>query len=361
MGYCRSVPDAPSENDLVTEQPRCADVFRSLGRTDTEDLRVREGYQLGRVSIVHGANAEVISCSGDGVESTSLCTYSTSLNERLVAGDWVELRADHVDRVLARRSALRRPDPNGRDVQILASNLDLVLLVVPIDRGLNVRMLERFAVMAFDSGAQPFVVLTKSDQSDNAPEIALETTLVVPNVEILTTSSRSGEGIERLRAELHEGVTAVMLGPSGAGKTSLLNALEGSDVLTRTVSRGGEGRHATSTRRLYRLSSGGVLLDIPGIRLVDLLVGQEGMDETFADVTAIAARCRFRDCRHDGDAGCAVEAAVKTGELNSERYENWKIVNSELEHQDRRRAITRDTSRPKTTRRDAKPRRPPSD
>ncbi len=340
---------------------KCDDVFRSLGHTENERFTVREGLQLGRVSIVHGANAEVISCSGDGVESTSLCTLSLSLNERPVAGDWVEIRENHVDRVLARRSALRRPDPNGRDVQVLASNLDLVLLVVPIDRGLNVRMLERFAVMAYDSGARPFVVLTKSDQSNNAREIELETTLVVPGVEILTTSSMSGEGIERLRSELHEGITAVMLGPSGAGKTSLLNALEGSDELTRTVSRGGEGRHATSTRRLYRLSSGGVLLDIPGIRLVDLLVGQDGMDETFTDITALAAQCRFRDCRHDGDAGCAVEAAVKAGALAPERYENWKIVSAELEHQDRRRAITRGAVRPKKTRRDAKPPRATSD
>jgi ribosome biogenesis GTPase len=340
---------------------KCDDVFRSLGHTENEGFTIREGLQLGRVSIVHGANAEVISCSGDGVESTALCTFSPSLNERLVAGDWVEIQGAHIEQVLTRRSALRRPDPNGRDVQVLASNLDLVLLVVPIDRGLNVRMLERFAVMAYDSGARPFVVLTKSDQSDNALGIALETTLVVPGVEILTTSSRSGEGIERLRDELHEGVTAVMLGPSGAGKTSLLNALEGSDELTRTVSKGGEGRHATSTRRLYRLSSGGVLLDIPGIRLVDLLVGQDGVDETFADVTTLAAQCRFSDCRHDGDLGCAVEAAVQSGELTQERYDNWRLVSAELEHQDRRRAIAKETLRPKRTRRDEIPPRAPFD
>jgi ribosome biogenesis GTPase len=332
--------------DDVSNPPACDEVYRSLGRTETETLDISPGSTLGRVSIMHGANAEVIACEGDGNESMSLCTLSPSLNERLVAGDWVELRGTRVERVLARRSALRRPDPNGRDVQVLASNLDLVLLVIAIDRGLNVRMLERFAVMAYDSGARPFVVLTKSDQSDNADEIALETTLVVPGVEILTTSSRSGEGIERLRAQLHEGVTAVMLGPSGAGKTSLLNALEGSDALTRTVSSSGEGRHATSTRRLYRLSSGGVLLDIPGIRLVDLLVGQDGVDETFADVTQLATQCRFRDCRHDGDAGCAVEAAVHAGELSTDRFRNWTLAHAELEHQDRRRELTKSTVRP---------------
>ena len=327
------------QGDHGVEPSACDQVYQSLGRTKNEFLLVEGGQNLGRVSIVHGANAEVIWCSGDGVETASLCTFGATLNERPVAGDWVALTGTHIVRVLPRRSALRRPDPNGRDVQVLASNLDLVLLVVAIDRGLNVRMLERFAVMAYDSGARPFVILTKSDQSQNADEVVLETTLVVPGVEILTTSSLSGEGIERLRGQLHEGVTAVMLGPSGAGKTSLLNALEGSDELTRTVSRSGEGRHATTTRRLYRLSSGGVLIDIPGIRLVDLLVGQEGIDETFADISALAEQCRFRDCRHDGDLGCAVEAAVVGGDLSSERYENWKLVSAELTHQQNRRDL----------------------
>jgi ribosome biogenesis GTPase len=322
----------------------CDEVLQSLGRTVGESLEVEAGHHLGRVSIVHGANAEVIWCASDGGEVTSLWTFRTSINERVVAGDWVELDNEQILRVLPRRSALRRPDPNGREVQVLASNLDLVLLVVAIDRELNIRMLERFAIMAYDSGARPFVILTKSDQNENLDQVVQETTLAVPGVEILTTSSLNGEGIERLREQLHEGVTAVMLGPSGAGKTSLLNALEGSEELNRTVSRGGEGRHATTTRRLYRLSSGGVLLDIPGIRLVDLLVGQDGLDETFPDIVALGEQCRFRDCQHDGDLGCAVQAAVASGELTLERYENWKLVHDELEHQEFRRRITRSPS-----------------
>jgi ribosome biogenesis GTPase len=335
------VSTARRTNDHGPLERGCAGVFRSLGQTEGEEFRVESTHDLGRVSIVHGANAEVISCGVDGLATNLLCTFNATLNERLVAGDWVELESTNIVKVLDRRSALRRPDPNGRDVQVLASNLDLVLLVVAVDRGLNVRMLERFAVMAYDSGARPFVILTKSDQSENIDEMVLATTLAVPGVEILTTSSLNGEGIEHLREQLHEGVTAVMLGPSGAGKTSLLNALEGSDELTRPVSRGGEGRHATTTRRLYRLASGGVLLDIPGIRLVDLLVGQEGLDETFPDVLLLSSRCRFRDCQHDGDLGCAVQAAVDTGELSRERYENWKLAHDELDHQEHRRKLGR--------------------
>jgi ribosome biogenesis GTPase len=248
------------------DSSRREQVLRTLGKTDRDQLDVAVGLHVGRVSIVHGAHAEVIWCDDRGQEVVATCQYATNLNLRPVAGDWVSLRDSYIVAVLERRNALRRPDPNLRDVQILAANLDLVLLVVPIDRGLNVRMLERFAVMAFDSGARPIVVLTKADETDDASALVLETELAVPGVDIVTTSSRSGEGIDHLRQLLHEGVTAVMLGASGAGKTSLLNALEGRDETTLSVSPTGEGRHATTTRKLYQLSSGGVLLDIPGIR-----------------------------------------------------------------------------------------------
>jgi ribosome biogenesis GTPase len=309
-----------------------------LGVTPLDDLTLEEDLSLGRVSIVHGATAEVIWCEDNGDEVTSTCHLSPALDPRCVAGDWVGLKNDQVVVVLPRRSALRRPDPNGRDIQVLAANLDFVLMVVPIDRGLNVRMLERFSIMAWESGAQPFVVLTKSDEASDIESLLIETRLAVPGVEILTTSSQNGEGIEHLRELLHEGVTAVMLGASGAGKTSLLNALEGSEETTRTLNRSGEGRHATTTRKLYRLSSGGVLLDIPGIRLLDLMVGQEGIEETFSDISEIALGCRFRDCQHHGDLGCAVEAAVASGELSPRRLENWRLIQAELTHQEHRRS-----------------------
>jgi ribosome biogenesis GTPase len=312
-------------------------VLRTLGKTDLDHLDVADGLHVGRVSIVHGAHAEVIWCRSDGQEEISTCQYATNLNLRPVAGDWVSLRDKYIVAVLERRNALRRPDPNLRDVQILAANLDLVLLVVPIDRGLNVRMLERFAVMAFDSGAVPIVVLTKADETDDARALEIQTELTVPGVDIVITSSRSGEGIERLRELLHEGVTAVMLGASGAGKTSLLNALEGRDETTLSVSSSGEGRHATTTRKLYQLSSGGVLLDIPGIRLVDLNSGQDGVDETFSDIAEIAVRCRFRDCSHNGDEGCAVVAAVDSGDLPASRLENWRLIQSGIAQQAQRR------------------------
>jgi ribosome biogenesis GTPase len=311
-------------------------ILLTLGWTTDDQLELAGSALPGRVSIVHGANAEVIWCDDTGVESIALCSFATGLDPRPVAGDWVAVQSQHIVSVAARRTALRRPGANAGDVQVLAANVDVVLLVLPIDRKINLRMLERLSIMAWDSGAPPVVVLTKADDAVDEMSAVSETELAVPGVAVFTTSSLSGRGIDELRALLHEGVTAVMLGASGAGKTSLLNALEGTIEFTRSVNRSGQGRHATTTRKLYRLSSGGVLLDIPGIRLLDLMVGQEGLNETFADIASLAERCRFRDCQHSGDEGCAVEPAVAAGELTSRRLESWRAAQFEISNQERR-------------------------
>jgi ribosome biogenesis GTPase len=311
-----------------------AGVLRTLGLDESADVAFADDSSPGRVSIVHGTTADVIWADESGREMTSTSQFATNLNLSPVAGDWVSVRDGYVVGVSPRTTELRRPGSTPGDVQVLAANIDVVLVVLPIDRELNVLMLERLAVMAFDSGAVPIVVLTKSDGSDVVESTVREAQETVPGVEVMTTSSASGHGIEELRGILHDGVTAVMLGASGAGKTSLLNALEGTSELTIEVSRSGEGRHATTTRRLYRLSSGGVLLDIPGIRLLDLTIGQQGLDDAFADVTALSLECRFTDCAHSGDEGCAVEAAVGSGELSARRLESWRTIRDEMVQQE---------------------------
>ncbi len=317
----------------------------SLGATDPALLEFAPDANPGRVSIVHGVTAEVISVNAAGQETTGVCQYATVLDPSPVVGDWVSVRDGYIVAVTPRTTALRRPSANQRSVQVMAANLDIVLVVVPIDRELNTLMLERLTVMAFDSGARPIVVLTKSDGSEIVAAVVAAAIAAVPNVEIVTTSSTSGHGIEQLRSLLQPGVTAVMLGASGAGKTSLLNALEQRDEVTRAVSRSGEGRHATTTRRLYRLSSGGVLLDIPGIRLLDLMVAQEGVDDAFADIAALANDCRFVDCRHSGDGGCAVEQAVVDGDLPRRRLESWRAIQGGLANHERLRDRERASKR----------------
>ena len=311
-------------------------ILASLGATEQVTTTFEPGTNPGRVSIVHGGTADVV-IDDHGVERSAICQFATALNLSPVAGDWVSTRDDYIVAVTPRRTALTRPATTGRDAQVLAANLDLVLVVMPIDRELNTVMLERLAVMAYDSGARPLVVLTKSDGVEFVAALVAAAEEAVPGVSVMTTSSLSGHGIDELSGLLCAGVTAVMLGASGAGKTSLLTALEGTNEETRSLGRSGEGRHATTTRRLYRLRSGGVLLDIPGIRLLDLMIGQEGLDEAFADVVAIGEDCRFADCAHDGDDGCAVEAAVAAGSLNARRLASWRSIQSEMLERERRR------------------------
>jgi len=164
----------------------------------------------------------------------------------------------------------------------------------------------------------------------------LEVQALAPGAEVATTSSVDGRGLAQVRSRLGRGVTATRLGASGVGKTSLLNALEGHEERTREVGRGGAGRHATTTRRLYRLSSGGVLLDLPGIRSLDLLATDDAINETFADIAELAEDCRFRDCQHDGEPACAVASAIAAGGLDERRLDSWRAIRREMAYQERR-------------------------
>jgi len=275
---------------------------------------------------MHGASANVIWQEPDGTEGSGLCSLARGLSMTPVAGDWVAVEERRIIEVRARRSELRRPHPYGRAPQIMAANVDVVMIVIAVNLDLNERLLERLAMMALESGATPMIVVTKLDDSEDAEDFGRRVHLHVPDVRVILTSALTGDGIDEVRAVLPAGVTAVMLGASGVGKTSLLNALEGTDELTRSVSRGGEGRHATTTRKLYRLTSGGVMLDIPGIRLPEIVADRHSLDQVFDDIDELALRCRFRNCHHESDDGCAVRAAVETGALAASRLALWRTV-----------------------------------
>jgi ribosome biogenesis GTPase len=260
-----------------------------------------------------------------------------------VVGDWVAVDARPaegsatVHAVLPRRTQLRRraPADHAAPFQVLAANVDVVLVATSLNRELNPRRLERYLATAWESGARPLVVLTKVDLAHDPVEVAVaeaqleEVTVGVP---VVATSAVSGQGLDAVRAFLGAGRTVCLVGSSGVGKSTLANALLGeARLLTREI-RGDDarGRHTTAGRQLVALPDGqGLLLDTPGLRELGLWDDGPGLDLAFADVTRAAEACRFTDCGHVGEPGCAVRAALDDGSLGADRFEGWRKLTRE--------------------------------
>ncbi|MBP1626174.1 MAG: rsgA2 [Holophagaceae bacterium] len=220
----------------------------------------------------------------------------------------------------------------GRRPQCLAANLDVVFLVMGLDRNFNPARMERLLALAWGSGAQPVVVLTKRDINAQWEAFVARIEGIAPSVPVLAICTWRGEGLIDLRGHLSEGRTGVLVGSSGAGKSTLLNALMGSDVRrTQEVrSTDGRGRHTTSLRELFLLPDGGCLIDTPGIREVGLSAEGSDLDTAFSDIAALAEGCRFRDCTHDAEPGCAVQAALSEGSIDPNRYGHYLRLRREV-------------------------------
>ncbi len=252
--------------------------------------------------------------------------------EPVTVGDWLVVDGEQVVALLDRASLLRRRAAGGDDNQLLAANLDLVLLVCGLDRPVTAGRIQRGEALAWDAGAHPILVLTKADA---VPGVALDATLadvaeVHPGLERFVTSSADGLGIEELRRRMVD-ATSVLLGESGAGKSRLVNAILGTDaaVVGAVRSSDAKGRHTTTNRQLHVLPGGGVVIDSPGIREVGLAGDEESVDALFADLDELGEECRFSDCRHLGEPGCAIGLAIEAGEISQDRLDAYLALREE--------------------------------
>lgn len=259
-------------------------------------------------------------------------------SERAATGDWVLVERNAVVAVLARRSAFIRGDTLdgvARRPQVVAANADTVLVVQAIPGGPNPRRLERELVLAYQSGAEPVVVCSKADLVDAdavAPFVAVARA-AAPGVRVVVTSARTGLGLDEVADLARPARTLACVGASGVGKSTLVNALVGRELLETAEVRATDhrGRHTTTRRELVLLPGGGACIDTPGLRAVALWDADDGLERVFADVSALAPGCRFSDCAHGSEPGCAVRAAVAAGAVDAERVDHLRRLTAELD------------------------------
>jgi ribosome biogenesis GTPase len=255
-------------------------------------------------------------------------------------GDWVsvEFRAEKqnalIRRVLTRRSRFVRKVA-GKQIaeQVIVANIDVALIVAALDGDFNVRRVERYLAQCWESGARPAIVLNKADACAESAELAAEIEGIAMGAPVFLVSAKTGEGLEALEGSFKRGQTIVLLGSSGVGKSTLVNRLLQEDRQTTHAVRESDsrGRHTTTSRELFVMPGGAMIIDTPGLRELQLWNAVEGLTQTFADVDELAAQCRFTDCQHQKEPGCAVQAALASGILDVDRLESWRKLQREQE------------------------------
>ncbi|MDW7668103.1 MAG: ribosome small subunit-dependent GTPase A [Bacillota bacterium] len=301
------------------------DEIKYLGRI------VTEGDKIYKIATVNGIlNGEV---------SGKLEYNAVNREDFPAVGDWVILDRNEKDtgnavikRVLPRKTKVSRKVAGRKsDEQIIASNMDYIFICMALNSDFNQRRLERYLTIVWDSGAEPVVLLTKADLCDNVDEKVLEAEEVAIGVDIYVSSSITGEGINELKKYINEGTTCAFVGSSGVGKSSLINYLKGEEFMkVKDIRNDDKGRHTTTHRELVQIPGGGIIIDTPGMREIQIMDVDDSLDRTFSDVEELTKMCRFTDCQHDTEPGCAVKKALKSGELDESRWDNYLKMKKEV-------------------------------
>jgi len=288
--------------------------------------------QRGRYDIVTAAGERSATLAGKFAHDAADGGYP-------VTGDWVgvsapESEGDAIIRAVLPRATTftrREAGPGAPRGQVVAANVDVALLVASLNADLSLRRIERYLASAWESGAQPVVVLTKADMCEEVEERVAEVEAIAFGVPVHAISALTGQGLDAVRAHLAPGRTAVLLGSSGVGKSTLVNALAGKEIMTvRAIRDDDTGKHTTTHRELILLPDGALILDTPGMRELGLWDASAGVASTFSDLEALFAQCRFDDCRHKSEPGCAVRAALEEGTLEASRWDSWCKLQKEL-------------------------------
>jgi ribosome biogenesis GTPase / thiamine phosphate phosphatase len=320
--------------------------FSNLARLGWNDELARQfeahapGLEPGRVTVQHRGSWEVVTKRDESlVEVSGRLHHEAEPGALPVVGDWVGLRDGLIDAVLPRTSKFSRKTPWTEVAeQVLVANVDVAFLVMGLDeRDYNVRRLERYLTTAWEGGAQPVIILSKADLATDLEAQVAETESIAFGVPVHAVSAETGAGVEELRGHLAGNRTAALLGSSGVGKSSLINRLLGEERFRIAgVRSDGRGRHTTTHRELVAIPGGGVIIDTPGLRELQLWETDEGLDQAFVDVADLVLQCRFSDCEHRTEPGCAIKAALADGSLSIERWESYLKLQRELARLERK-------------------------
>lgn len=294
--------------------------------------------QLARVISQERGQYTVASESAEhqAVLSGKLLYQSDEIAALPAVGDWVQVAGDDdlvvIQQILPRSSCIvRRAAGPVKRAQVIAANVDIVFICMAMNANFNLSRLERYLAVVWESDATPVVVLTKSDLAPDLDGQIDQVQNVAIGVDVVTTSATEHTGIESIRSYVTDGVTIAFIGSSGVGKSTLVNTLAGSEILaTSHVRNDDQGRHTTTHREAIRLPGGGVLIDTPGMR--ELGIESADVDRTFSDIEELASQCRFADCSHESEPGCAIRKAVHSGELDQRRFESYRKLSNEADY-----------------------------